>query len=419
MDQGPPSVNHGAPNAAPSLGTPAAGPPPAARTRRALVALCITVTTSYGVLFYAFPVLAPAISADTGWSLVRITAAFSAAQVVGGLGGAVVGRWLERVGPRPVMTSGAVAAVPALAGIAAAPDLVVFTGAWMLAGAATACLFYPAAFAAITHWFGPARVRALTTLTLVAGLASTIFAPLTAVLEASLGWRGAYAVLGVLFAAVVIPLHALAPAPPWRRRSASRDAGAVSIGSVVADRPFLMLAAALTLGSFGVYASVVNLVPLLDERGLSTTTAAWALAVGGIGQVLGRLLYAPLERRTGPVSRAAAMLTVCALTTGLLATTAPVAVLMAVALLAGTARGLLTLVQATAISDRWGTERYAALNGVLHTPLVLVIALAPWAGAVLAGPLGGYPALFLLLALAGLAGAALSLGSAPRSRPTP
>ena len=52
---------------------------------------------------------------------------------------------------------------------------------------------YPPAFAALTHWGGARRVRALTTLTLVAGLASTVFAPLASALDDVLGWRQAYA----------------------------------------------------------------------------------------------------------------------------------------------------------------------------------------------------------------------------------
>jgi hypothetical protein len=61
--------------------------------------------------------------------------------------------------------------------IAAAPDLAVFTARWLLAGAAMAATFYQPAFAALTRWYGPARIRALTTLTLAGGLASTAFAP--------------------------------------------------------------------------------------------------------------------------------------------------------------------------------------------------------------------------------------------------
>ncbi|MDA8371235.1 MAG: MFS transporter [Nocardiopsaceae bacterium] len=368
------------------------------------------MTTSYGVLFYAFPVLAPAISADTGWSLTVVTAVFSGSQVVAGLGGAVVGRWLEAAGPRIVMSVGAVAAVPALAAIALAPGLWGFTAAWMLAGATMAGLFYPPAFAAITRWYGHGRVRALTALTLVAGLASTIFAPLTAALEHAVGWRGTYLALAFIFALIVVPLHLLALTPPWRR-AADPGRGTVStragaVGSVAASRAFLALTLALTLGAFGVYAVVVNLVPLLDARGFSAATAAWALGIGGIGQVLGRLAYAPLERRAGPVARSVAVLAACSATTGLLAMVAtPVALVMAVALLAGMARGIFTLLQATAVADRWGTERYATLNGILHTPLMLAIALAPWGGAALAGPLGGYPATFAVLAGLGALGA--------------
>ncbi|MBB5998193.1 MFS family permease [Streptomonospora salina] len=376
----------------------------APRARRALIALSITVTTSYGVLFYAFPVLAPAISADTGWPLAHLTAAFSASQVVAGLGGAVVGRWLERSGPRVVMTCAAVVAVPAIAGIAWAPELWAFFAAWLVAGVAMAGLFYPPAFAALTRWYGPRRTRALTVLTLAAGSASTIFAPLAAAVEQALGWRGAYLALAALLGVLVIPLHALVLTPPWHRTTGTDrpSSGSNTVGPVIASPAFLALTAALTLGAFGVYAVVVNLVPLLDTRGWDATTAAWALGIGGIGQVLGRLVYAPLERRAGPQTRSVLVLTACAATTALLAAVgAPVALVMVIALLAGMARGIFTLLQATAVSDRWGIERYATLNGVLHTPLMLAVALAPWAGSAMAGPLGGYPALFAVLAVVG------------------
>ena len=62
-------------------------------------------------------------------------------------------------------------------------------------------MLYPPAFAALTRWGGDRRVRALTTLTLVAGLASTVFAPLAAGLDDWLGWRGAYLVLLVVLVA--------------------------------------------------------------------------------------------------------------------------------------------------------------------------------------------------------------------------
>ncbi len=85
------------------------------------------------------------------------------------------------------MTAGSVLAVPAVAGIATAPTLPWFFAAWVLAGVAMAGVLYPPAFAALTRWWGPRRVTALTALTLLAGLASTIFAPLTAALRRAAG----------------------------------------------------------------------------------------------------------------------------------------------------------------------------------------------------------------------------------------
>lgn len=106
--------------------------------RRVLVVLCVTEIVSWGVLYYAFPVLAPSIAADTGWTIAEVTAAFSTGLVVSALLGIPAGRWLDRAGPRPVMTLGSVLAVPAVVGIASASTLPGFFAAWVLAGWAMA-----------------------------------------------------------------------------------------------------------------------------------------------------------------------------------------------------------------------------------------------------------------------------------------
>ena len=175
----------------------------------------MTEIVSYGVIYYAFPVLATQITAGTGWSRTAVTLAYSAGNLAGALAGIPVGRLIQRHGPRPVMTAGSVLGALAVAGIAAAPDYGWFVAAWLAAGIATAGLYYPPAFAALTTWYGPRRVAALTTLTLAAGFASTIFAPLTSALAAPLGWRGTYLVLAAVLAAVTIPAHALFLRLPW------------------------------------------------------------------------------------------------------------------------------------------------------------------------------------------------------------
>lgn len=238
--------------------------------RRALVALCVTQITSWGVLYYAFPVALASILTDTGWSASATTAAFSAGLLVSALAGVPVGRWLDRYGPRRVMTAGSVLAVPATVGIALAPTFAWFVVAWVVAGVAMAAVFYQAAFAALTRWYAERRVQALTVLTLVAGLSSTVFAPATSLLLAHLDWRQTYLVLALVLAAVTVPLHALALDAPWHpvhERPAGSPSRAAEVRAVVRTRDFLLLSTALTVMAFGLYAASLTLIPLLTGRG--------------------------------------------------------------------------------------------------------------------------------------------------------
>ena len=112
--------------------------------------------------------------------------------------------------------------------------------------------------------------------------------------------------------------------------------------------------------------------------------------------------------------RGVVVLALTAAATALLAVLpGPAALLIAAAMLAGAARGVFTLLQATAISDRWGAAHYGRLNGLLSAPALLATALAPWAGAALAQTLGGYPAVFGLLAGLGVLAAVLAVGTMP------
>ncbi|WP_395108313.1 MFS transporter [Actinomadura sp. SCN-SB] len=382
-----------------------------------LIALCITQITSWGVLYYAFPVLAPAITADTGWSTSTITAAFSAALVVAALGGIPIGRLLDLRGPHAIMTIGSVIAVAASAAIALAPNLLWFAAAWLLAGTAMSAVLYQPAFAALTRYHHPRHVAALTTLTLVAGLASTVFAPLTDALSAHLSWRGTYLTLAAILAVVTIPLHALALRRPWPPAPKPHRAENQTHQAIVRTRPFVLATLALTLASFAMFAVVVNLIPLLTARGASGTAAAWALGLGGVGQVTGRLGYGALARRTTVRGRTVWVLSLSAVTIAILAVVpGPVAVLIAVSVLAGATRGITTLLQATAVSDRWGTASYGALSGILSAPVTIATALAPWAGAALAAMLGGYPNLFIVLAGCAAVAAVSAIGSVPAER---
>lgn len=142
-------------------------------------ALGVTETVSYGVLIYAFGVLLVPMERDLGWAPVALTGAYSLALLTSGLAIPAGGRWLDRGSPRLLMTTGSVLAallVLAWSRVSTLPELyLVFAGL----GLTMALVLYEPAFIVVTKWCQRRRNAALTSLTMIAGLASFIFSPLT------------------------------------------------------------------------------------------------------------------------------------------------------------------------------------------------------------------------------------------------
>ena len=117
-----------------------------------------------------------------------------------------------------------------------------------------------------------------------------------------------------------------------------------------------------------------------------------------------------LTRRTAPRTRTVTVLAAGGVTVALLAMVSHfMAALLAAAILAGAIRGIYTLLQATAVSDRWGTSRFPTLNGIFSAPTTIAIAIAPGGGALLADWLGSYPTAFYVLAILVLVGAVTAI----------
>ncbi len=391
--------------------------------RKVVAVLSLSQVVSWGCLYYGFATLQSSITTDTGWSATSVTAAFSLALVVSAGVGVWVGRHLDSHGPRLVMTGASLLAVPGMILIAASPSLPWFYFGWVLVGAAMAGTLYPPAFAALTRWGGQHRVRALTTVTLAGGLASTVFAPLAAWLDAAAGWRIAFLVLAGIAVAVTLPLHWWGLRHAWAPSNESTRAALsghplTSAARVATTRPFVMLAAANALVALAAFAVVVNLVPMLREQGMDTQTAALVLGLGGLGQVIGRVGYARFADAVGLTARSVVVVAAVAVFTAAFALAPPITwVVIMLGMMLGLARGLYTLVHATAVTDRWGPASYGRLNGILTAPALVASASAPYVGALLATTTGSYATAFLVLAGLAAAGAALMATATPSLGP--
>ena len=362
-------------------------------SRRAVASLAVAETVSWGILYYAYGVLIPFLERDLDASKAAVSGAFSVALLAAAGVAGPAGRGLDRWGTRRVMTLGSVVGASALAILAGATRLWHLYASLIFVGVAHAAVLYEPAFTAIARWFSsPApRTRALLVVTSCAGLASTLFLPLTAFLCVRHGWRATVLVLAAGLAVVTIPLHASLP----RDGAGGRPARGRGGGGLA------LLSALQAFVSAGV---TVHLVAFLDGAGHGLAGAAAIAGLLGAAQVPGRLLFAPLSRWRR--ARLSLLLGVQALAlVGIVAT--PGLIVVPVALF-GAANGMFTLERATLVAERFPAGEHGAVNGRIATLSLLARAAAPFAVALLAG------AASFAVAFAALA--AILLGAAVRSR---
>jgi MFS family permease len=381
---------------------------------RIVAVLAVTETVSWGVLYYAFAVFLVPMQRELGWSKGELTGAFSLALATAALAAFPVGRWLDRHGPRSLMTLGSLLGALLVFAWSQVHELLIFYVIWIGLGAAMACVLYEAAFTVVTKWFGEQRRRALTTVTLVGGLASFVFSPLSNWLIHAQGWRGALIALAIVLAAVTVPLHALLPraapiAPAPTSESASIAPAPPQHGGRLEDAlgepAFWSLTAAFVLSSFAISALAVHLIPYLLERGQSASFAAAAAGLMGLMQVPGRLIFAGAGRFMPRRYEAAAVFLLQGLGIATLAASATGGVILAAVSLFGLGNGMATLVRATAIADAYGASRYGSIAGVAAAFATGSRAVAPVTAAGVYAVFGSYPPLlWLLVATSVLAG---------------
>jgi MFS family permease len=365
--------------------------------------LCVTETVSWGIIYYGFPVFLQAMERDLAVSRVAVTGALSLALAVLALASLPVGRWIDRHGARALMTTGSCLASVLVFAWSRVHSVGALYAVWIAMGVAMAMVLYQPAFAAVVQWFPRRRERALLTITLAAGFASTIFMPLEAWLLAWIGWRAALTILAIFLAAVTIPAHALILRAPAGLGRAPEGDGHVStdatLGTALRHGVFWILALAFALGSFTVTSVNVHMIPYLGQHGYSTRFAASVVGwIGGM-QVPGRLLFVPITAWLGAAWVTGSLFFTEAAAMALLAAGALGAGLIPMILLYGASAGMLTLAQATVVADVWGRRHYGSISGAMAIPTNLARALGPVGAALLYTWLGGYARIFWLLAV--------------------
>ena len=371
---------------------------------RVVAALCVTETVTWGIVYYGFPVFLRPMERALGASRVAITGAFSLGLAVSALSALPVGRWLDRRGPRGLMTAGSCLATALCFAWARVESLSALYAVWFGLGFALAATLYEPAFAAVVAWFGAGgRDRALLTLTLVAGLASTIFMPIEAWLLERLGWRDAITLLAVVLGAVTIPLHALVlrrppAAPELAAGMSARPAReSLTLGAATRTTVFWVLASAFVVGNFATVAVTVHLIPYLGDRGYAPALVAAMIGWMGAMQLPGRLFFVPVAAWLGPRWVTAGVFAAQAAALAQLPLASVLPTLAPFVVMLGAANGMSTLARATAVAEIFGPAHYGAIGGAMAMGANGARAIGPIGASLLVLALGSYERTFWLL----------------------
>lgn len=385
--------------------------------------LGVAQLVSWGTLIYSIAVLGAPMAADLGVSETAVFGAFSFSLAVTGAVAPRLGRLIDRVGGRRMLALGSLCAAASLASVAMAPTLIAFVFAWGLAGIARAMTLYEAAFATLSQHASETFRRSVTAITLVGGLASTLFFPLSLMGLEHLGWRGTFLAFAAAELLVCLPLHlwCVPPGAGARVRVARENsAGQATSTRHVPARVFLALATSFALTAFITSAMSVHVINLLKSTGLSVASAVLVASLIGPMQVVGRVVEFAFGRRLS--SRAIGAGTLLLLVISLVAlmfVNSQIAIAIFFATTYGWANGVQTIIRGTVPAELFGHDDYGHLMGRLAFPSFIARALAPIA-LTLSGPkilgidfaallLGGVAALALgayLIAIARPPGAA-------------
>jgi len=272
---------------------------------RVVLAACLGVMAGFGSLFvYTFSVFVKPLAAEFGWSRESISTGFAIAAVTLGCVSPVLGRWIDRFGPRRIIL-----VCVTVYGCAIASLSLLGAGIWQfyvtcfvlgVVGNGAAHLAYSRS---ISTWFKRRLGIALAFVMAGAGLGAMILPVVAQSIISGYGWRAAYASLGGIAFLLGLPLS-------WRYirergMTEAKSAPVVGEGKTwqqgLRSSTFWIVTAILFVSSISMNGAITHLSALLTDRGLTAGNAALCASILGGSSLLGRIVVGwLLDRYFGP-----------------------------------------------------------------------------------------------------------------------
>ena len=347
-------------------------------THRAIVvaALGSTQTIAWASSYYMPAILGAPIAGSLHLSTNVFFGLFSAALLLSAVVGPSVGQLIDRHGGRHMLAAANVVIAAGLVILAAAHGIAGLVIAWAVLGIGIGMGLYDPAFAALTWLYGREARGAITGITLIAGFASTIGWPLSALFLHEFGWRAACLIWAGLNLMLAAPVNWLTI--PHHGASAPRHQAMTGLPIAAPPRaamPILIFFFSATWFVQGAMAA--HLPGLLRAAGTSSGAAIAAAALVGPAQVGARLVEFGVLRSFHPVSSARIAAALHPIGAAFLVVFGAPGII-AFALLHGAGNGMITIAKGTLPLALFGPQGYGLRGGLLSAPARVFQSAAPF-----------------------------------------
>lgn len=355
--------------------------------------LSIAQLISWGSIYYGFTLFLEPMEADLGLARTELTGALTVGLLVSGLCSIPVGALVDRGRAREVMTGASLLGGILLIAWSQVETSFQFFAIWTGLGVVLAGTLYEPAFAVLVRSLGPDGRRAIASITLIGGLASTAFIPLTYFLIQQFEWRLALVALAIFNIAIAAPIHffALRGQSRIRREGRTGSSKGPALASAMRRPVFWWLMLSFTAAIGSVAAITFHIVPMLSERGYELGLVVSAVSLIGPAQVAGRFVVTLLAPSLGIAGMGCiAFGFPMAAFAILLFAPDGFATIACFAVFLGIGNGVLTIVRATSVAEIFGADGYGAINGAMTFPVTAARAFAPSLIALIWAATNGY-----------------------------
>ncbi|MGQ0793203.1 MAG: MFS transporter [Deltaproteobacteria bacterium] len=271
-----------------------------------IVAACLALTVTDGLLLYSFGVFLPYLNEGFGFSRAEGSSVYSVRSVVFALSLIITGRLVDRYDPRAVIFGGGLIAVLGmlLSGFATVPwHLYVTYG--VMVGLGDGVLYIPCV-AVVSRWFAKKRALAIGIVTTGVPLSGLIVNPLSAWLISSFGVRNSFFILSGIIMCAIMAAFVIRGYPsdknlkPYGEDEPKLPMGGNSLGEppqslnwsvreAVQTPMFWLMYSMYFLGFMTFLIVVIHLFNFAIDSGIPPLLASGAPAFIGVGSIIGRL----------------------------------------------------------------------------------------------------------------------------------